>query len=108
MSNVLDIEHSLRDIRTKLNGDNVAPSLDIDTPPSISTKIGTVLYEGKYSRSAPTETHKRLYSEVQEMYPPVSQALRNLVEGPLSDLRMKLQKAGAPYTPNMIPLMQQQ
>ena len=108
MSNVLDIEQSMRDIRMKLNGDPVAPRLDIDTPPSISEKIGTLLYEGKYSRSSPTATHVRLYAEVQEMFPPVAKALKNLVEGPLEALRQKLQKAGAPYTPNAIPVINKQ
>ncbi len=106
MNEVLGIEKQLRDIRKELNGDPVASRLDIDTPPSISNKIGTVMYGSKYSRSAPTATHQRLYTEVQDMFPPVAKRLKALVEGPLANLREKLQEAGAPYTPNAMPVMQ--
>lgn len=106
MNEVLGIEKQLREIRKEMNGDPVAPRLDMDMPPSISDKIGTVMYGGKYSRSAPTATHQRLYNEVREMFPPVAARLKALVEGPLQNLREKLQEAGAPYTPNAMPVLQ--
>ena len=102
-ADVKSIESGLRDLRIKMNGDRAAGILDIDKPPHISNRINFMLYEMYYSTSAPTKTHQDAYAIAKEEFEPVLNDLRKLVNEDLKALQEKLQKAGAPYTPQAIP-----
>lgn len=100
---IKSIEHDLHEIELKLNGDPIANRLDIYLPPAVSSRLGDIVYESKYSTSGPTKTHLNSYQIVREEIPPLIKQIQDLVKINLEKLRSDLQKAGAPYTPNVIP-----
>lgn len=95
---VLALEDELRDIREELYGDPVANTLDIDTPPSIASRVGSLAYEQANSTAAPTETHRDIYEIAEEELAPVLEDMKG-VESRLARLQEKLEEMGAPYTP---------
>ncbi len=103
MADVRSIEAELRDIRKTLVEDGIAATLDIYTPASVSTRIGFIVYEQKYSTSAPTGTHQASLKIAEEEFRPLLERIRIVTEQKLVSLREKLKKAGAPYTPNALP-----
>ncbi len=103
MDDVRSIEEELRQIRTGLTGDAVAAKLDIYEPPSVAERVGALVFEQKYSSSAPTETHRASYAIAQEEFRPLLERLRTVAEQRMPALRQKLKEAGAPYTPNTLP-----
>ncbi len=108
LKDVILIENKLEIVQRKLSGDPLKSQLDIDATPSVSDRIGRVVYENKYSSSTPTGTHLRSYEIASEELASILPELREILEKDLVQLRIKLQKAGAPYTPNVIPFMNKQ
>ena len=103
MADVLTIENKSRDISYQLNGDPVARTLDIAAPPSIGSRIRSIMYESYYSTSGPTKTHQDTYAIAIEEFKPVYEELRILVNTDLKNLHDKLSAVGAPYTPYSLP-----
>ena len=103
LTDVRSIEAELRDIRIDLNGDRVAGTLDIDTPPSVSNRVRFVMFEQKYSTATPTQTHRNSLSIADEEFRPLLERVRQVTEVDMRNLRDALQKAGAPYTPGVLP-----
>ena len=95
----LTIKKGLNDLQIKLNGDRVAGTLDIDTPPSISSRSGIMAWEQSNTTSAPTGTHRKVYQIMLEEFGPIKSSLEGIVDGPFKSLQEKLEAAGAPYTP---------
>jgi hypothetical protein len=103
LADVRAMETELREIRRSLQGDGVAGTLDIYLPPTVSSRVGFIVYEQKYSTSAPTGTHKASLKIAEEEFRPLLERLRVVSEVKMVALREKLQKAAAPYTPNVLP-----
>ncbi|HLF62232.1 MAG TPA: hypothetical protein VI603_00660 [Saprospiraceae bacterium] len=103
MADVRYIEAELRDIRKDLQGDGVAATLDIWTPPSVSSRVGFIVYEQKYSTSAPTGTHRASLQIAEDEFRPLLERLRIVADQKMVSLREKLKSAAAPYTPNALP-----
>ena len=103
MTQVHDIENQLREISKKLNGDPLASTLDIDLPPSVAQRVGFIMYEQKYSTSEPTTTHRQSLAIAEEEFRPLLGQLNTLVSNNMAVLREDLKKAGAPYTPGILP-----
>lgn len=103
MADVRSIEAELRDLRKEILGDGIAATLDIYNPPSVATRIGFIVYEQKYSTSAPTATHRASLEITKEEFRPLLDRLHKVVDQQMVVLRDKLKKAGAPYTPNALP-----
>lgn len=93
------IENGLRDIRTKLYGDNIKSTLDIDQKVTPANRVGWIQYEQKYSTSAPTMTHQNSLAIAKEEFAPILIELQKLVNEDLEALENKLEEADAPYTP---------
>ncbi|MEM9324393.1 MAG: glycosyl hydrolase [Bacteroidota bacterium] len=93
------IKQELADIRIQLYGDRIAGTLDMDTPPSISQRVGLLNYEQLNTTSAPTETHKMAYGIAMKMLPPLRDRLLKVVDQDLANLESTLEQSGAPYTP---------
>ncbi len=100
---VLDIEDEIRTIRKELSGDPIASRLDIDKPLSVSRMISSVMYESKYSSSRPTKTHQDLLDRAERDFAKILEKLDLLLQEKVEPLRLEIQKAGAPYTPNALP-----
>ena len=94
-----NIATTLKELKTSLQGDRNKSRLDIDQIPSPSSRIGWIVYESKYSTSAPTQTHRESLAIAKEEFEPILNRLRSLVNNEINDLEQKLENADAPYTP---------
>jgi hypothetical protein len=105
MIEVRAIEAEIREIGTQLQGDEVAATLDIYKPQTVSDRIGYIIYEQKYSTSTPTGTHRASLAIARQEFKPILDRLRVVVEERMTALRESLIRAGAPYTPNTLPVL---
>ena len=96
------LDQEMRAIREKLNGDGIASRVDKGTPPSISGRVGYLLYEQSSSTGAPTETHKSSFAIAKEEFAPVYEQAKVLVNTKFDAFRKQLKEYGAPYTPGNI------
>ena len=96
------IEKQLREVERKLNGDQIASRLDMDTPPSIRGRLGSVMWESLNSTSGPTQTHMDSYNIAREEFKPILDEVKTIVNE-MQSLNDTLVKAGAPYTPGTLP-----
>ncbi|RPA69967.1 glycosyl hydrolase [Cyclobacteriaceae bacterium YHN15] len=86
-------------LRTTLIGDAVLQSKDESTSPSIINRVGSVIYGHWSTTEPPTATHRRNIEIAQsefDQYLKDASAFYN----ELAEFELKLEKAGAPYTPN--------
>ena len=100
-SDIRDIEMKIRDIELRLNGDNVAARLDMDTTPSVASRLGWINYEQHNSRSEPTKTHRSSLKIAQEEFDTLAARIQGLVDNDMSALLNKLKEAGSPYVPGL-------
>ncbi len=99
----LAIQSRLMDLQRDLSGDEVKAQKNEPTPPSISDRVGQVVYGTWYMTSAPTKTHQQNYDIAAAQFAPVLQSLRTLIETDLRGLEQKAEAAGAPWTPGRVP-----
>ncbi|MEO6131249.1 MAG: hypothetical protein ABIQ02_05345, partial [Saprospiraceae bacterium] len=104
LKDVRMIQHKLDTIQRRLSGDPIQVQLDMNPTPSVSDRIGRIVGEYKYSSAEPTGTHQQSLKIVKEELSGIVSSLKDVLENDLKQLRVKLQEAGAPYTPNAIPL----
>jgi photosystem II stability/assembly factor-like uncharacterized protein len=97
------IDDKLRNLSTKLYGDPVAGRLDIDTPPSISNRLFSAIYDGYNSTSDPTTTMKDQLQLASDEFELFLKDLKEVINNDLKALEQKLENAGAPYTPGRLP-----
>jgi len=103
MKETIQLEHKVEDLQEAIGGDRLKSTLDMDAPPSISSRIGFMMYELSGTTAAPTKTHQRVYEIAKEELKPVIEAAQKLVTDELKALEDKLEEAGAPYTPSRLP-----
>ncbi|MDI1324079.1 MAG: glycosyl hydrolase [Algoriphagus sp.] len=90
---------SLFNLRTALMGDGVLQSKDESDSPSIMNRVGSVIYGHWSTTEPPTATYRRNIEIAEsefDQYLKDASAFYN----ELADFELKLEKAGAPYTPN--------
>lgn len=103
VKDVLSLEEKLRSIQKKMNGDRVADQLNIDTPPSITSRLFSAIYDGYGTTSEPTATMKEQLQIAGEEFDVALTYLKNTMANELKNLEQKLEAAGAPYTPGRMP-----
>ncbi len=103
VTDVLSLEDKMRAIQLKMNGDNVAGRLDIDTPPSIQGRLFGAIYSGYGSTSDPTTTMKDQLQIASDEFEGVLNDLKAVINNDIKALEQKLEAAGAPYTPGRVP-----
>jgi len=108
LQQILPLERKISDLQRQLSGDPLKARLDMDPTPTPADRIGRVLYESKYSSSNPTETHRQSLAIAERELRPIVDAVQGLMEKDLPALRARLQQAGAPYTPNVIPALKRE
>lgn len=99
--NLQDIDKKITDLKIKLTGDPVAQRLDKGVPPSINSRISSIIDEQSSSTSAPTQTQKDALKIAGESFAPVLADLKNLAEN-VQSVEKQLEDAGAPYTPGRV------
>lgn len=97
------LEEKLKTLSDKMNGDGVANRLDIDKPPSISSRLFSAINDGYGSTSDPTTTMKNQLQIAGEEFETALAELKTVVNSDLKALEQKLEAAGAPYTPGRQP-----
>ncbi|MEN8248626.1 MAG: sialidase family protein, partial [Bacteroidota bacterium] len=102
---VLAIEKKIQKIELKLNGDRTASRLDIDTPPSVRSRIGNASWGTINTTSGPTKTHVDSYNIALEEFKPLLEQVKAIIEQDMNALNSALIKAGAPYTPGTLPVI---
>ena len=105
LKEVMRIEAELREVKKELNGDPVANRLDIDTPPSVSARVGYVAWTQKYSTAEPTATNRMNIEIAEKEFRPLLERVRTVVETDMIKLREMLLEAKAPYTPGALPVL---
>lgn len=93
------MQQRLTSIRKSLYGDRLASRLDIDTEPSLTSRLSGVAYGMYSSTSAPTQTMRQQLMIVKESFEPVLQQINLLMNQDIKAMETKLEAAGAPYTP---------
>lgn len=94
-----ELNTSLFSLRKVLMGDGIQQSKDESTSPSILERVGDVIYGHWNTTEQPTATHQRSIEIAQSAF---DQYLKDasVFFNKLADFELKLEKAGAPYTPN--------
>ncbi|MDQ3015574.1 MAG: glycosyl hydrolase [Bacteroidota bacterium] len=108
ISEIVAIEKKLKDLQRRMSGDPLKTQLDMDPSPTVSDRIGRILGENKYSSADPTGTHQASLKIAEEELAALIPELKAVLEKDLVELRARLQQAGAPYTPNAIPIFNKQ
>jgi hypothetical protein len=103
VKDVLSLEEKLRSVQKKMNGDRVADQLNIDRPPSVTSRLFSAIYDGYGTTSEPTATMKEQLQIAGEEFDVALAELKNTMANELKSLEQKLETAGAPYTPGRMP-----
>lgn len=97
------LDKRTNDILRALRGDNAARQRNINTPPSISDRVGYIAGAQRTSTARPTPTQVAQYAVAAQDFGTVLGQLRQLIEADLARLEKEMEAAGAPWTPGRIP-----
>jgi hypothetical protein len=92
----------LNDLRRALNGDASVRRRQFETPPSITSRIGDVIWASYSATSAPSPFQREQIRIARTQFASVESDLRALM-GDLAALEGRLEAEGAPYTPGRPP-----
>ncbi|MEO1088268.1 MAG: glycosyl hydrolase, partial [Acidobacteriota bacterium] len=98
------VEEGLRRVGLALQGDRVVARAQEPRLPSISDRVNRVGVSLWTASSAPTQTQRDQVDVVAELFGPVLEELRRLVEVEVPALETSLEAAGAPWTPGRVPV----
>ena len=98
MKETRQLELSFKNAERTLSGDQTRSSRFIVTEPSISSRIGRVMFGSRGSTYGPTKTHQEQFAIASESYSEVAGDIKKLVEDDLPALRTKLDEAKIPWT----------
>ena len=87
----------------KLVDDEVLAKRNEPTYPSISARVGEVVYGMWSSTSAPTNSYRQNYQIASEEFKPVLETLKKLVEIDLKNIENEMNKLNSPWTPGRVP-----
>ncbi|MFN2533271.1 MAG: WD40/YVTN/BNR-like repeat-containing protein [Pyrinomonadaceae bacterium] len=97
------LDKRTNEILRSLRGDTAARQRNMNTPPSISERVGYIVGSQRTSTSRPTQTQVEQYATASQEFEAVLSQLRQLIEIDLMKLEKQLETAGAPWTPGRIP-----
>jgi len=85
--------------RDALSGDGVRDRYSAEDVPSLSSRLGSVMWGSMGNTHGPTKTQRRQVEIAREEYGALYDTIVKLTEKDLVDLKTELDKAGAPWTP---------
>lgn len=100
---VQDMEEKLMDLMVELTGDETKSKRNAPTYPTITDRVGTVIYGLWGTTSSPTQTQQKNLSIAKEEFNSVYSELENLLEVQLPELEEKMAELKSPYTPGRLP-----
>ena len=92
------LEKDLSELRMRLSGDPALQRMNEATAPSISSRVGEVIYGHWETRQTPTEAFRQNIEIAQRDFEGFLKDLKAYF-GEVENLEGSLEKAGAPYTP---------
>jgi hypothetical protein len=96
------MQTELNDILVQLRGDRTRSRRNVNTPPSISSRVFTIVYSQWDTTSAPTKTELDGYTWAAEAFATELTRLKTLFAD-LETFETQLEAAGAPWTPGRLP-----
>ncbi len=99
---VRQLETDIKEVNKQLYGDPIKRRLDMGQTPGPASRVEDIVYEHKYSTSAPTKTHQDSYAIAKEEFAPIKKMIIKLYKEDIAKLEKMLDRAGAPYTPGRI------
>ncbi len=102
-TDVYNMQMKLDSILIQLRGNETLQALSINTPPSISDRIETIMYNESMSTARPPQTDIDSYNIASEEFTQQLGDLRTLVNVDLRKLESEIQSAGSPWTPGTLP-----
>jgi hypothetical protein len=97
------LDKRTNEILRALSGDSAARQRNMNTPPSITERVGNVVGSQRTSTARPTQTQMNQYNAAAQEFEQTLTQLRQLIEVDLLKLEKQLEVAGAPWTPGRIP-----
>jgi hypothetical protein len=102
LKDIYAIERRMVDVSKIMNGDVTLLNREFDAPPSISSRVGSIM-SGIISTSvAPTNTFVTSYNEAVKEFTPVYNEVRSIATE-VTRIENLLEKNKAPYTPGRLP-----
>ncbi len=102
LGQIVQLENQLNEIRKKLIGDPVMSGREFDLPPSIYSRVSSVMDNLVSSTSGITTTFQNSYLDAIKEFAPQYEALK-MLDGRVKQLERLLENNHAPYTPGRFP-----
>lgn len=93
------LAQKLDELSRVLYGDDILPSLEIETPPSLSGRLSTIKWQRYGTTSAPTQTQIDGLQICTEEYAAFRPDLDKVIKA-INTLESKMLELGIPFTPN--------
>jgi hypothetical protein len=103
LSEIRAVEKELAGIKIKLSGDQSLANRSYPVAPSISDRVGLIIYGLWETSSAPTSTMSQSLDIARRQFDEIYPIIKKLDEQKIPALEEKLEKSGAPYTPGRLP-----
>ncbi len=97
------LEKRKNEILRALRGDPALRQRNMNLPPSIVERVGSIVGAQRMSTARPTQTQMDQYAAAAAAFEGVLAQLRQLIEVDLQKLEKQMEAAGAPWTPGRIP-----
>ncbi|OLD26552.1 MAG: glycosyl hydrolase [Acidobacteria bacterium 13_1_40CM_3_55_6] len=97
------LEKRKNEILRALRGDQALRQRNMNLPPSINERVGSIVGSQRMSTSRPTQTQMDQYAAAAQEFQTTLNQLRQLIEADLQRLEKQMEAAGAPWTPGRIP-----
>ncbi len=99
---IFAVEKRLLEAGKLLNGDVTLLSREFDAPPSINSRVGSIMGGIISTSSAPTTTFMNSYTDAVKEFTPVHAEIKSIASE-LQRIEALLEKNKAPYTPGRLP-----
>ena len=99
---IKSVENKIKDISIRFYGNTIKSKLDIEQIPTAYSRLTSILYEQKYSTSAPTNTHIESFEIANEEFTTIYIEVKSLVKIDIKEIENKLKVIEAPHTPGRL------
>ena len=93
------LAQALNKLSRELNGDDILPALEMETPPSLTDRLSTIKWQRYGTTSAPTQTQIDGLQICTEEYAAFRPELDKAIKA-INALESKMLELGIPFTPN--------
>ncbi len=106
LSEVDGLETQLKDMLVILQGDRTISGRSEPTTPSITGRMGMIMWTSREITSPPTETMRKSLGIAARQFGPLLAELTTMSVTDIKEIEDRLEAAGAPHTPGRIPVWQ--